>query len=89
MSNEMGGSNGKPPLDEEGIDSRQTAAFLQLHFKTVERPARKRIIPATRFGKKWQFLRSVLREWRREQMYLNLKKTHTSTKQKQKENEDE
>ena len=62
MNDEMDGSNGKPPLDEEGIDSRAAAAFLQIHHKTVERLARKRLIPGTRFGKKWQFLRSVLSE---------------------------
>jgi excisionase family DNA binding protein len=79
--------NGAQPLDEEAIDSRSAAAFLHIHYKTIERMARTGWIPATKVGKKWQFLRSLLSEWRKNQMYLNLNTDHPSTNNKRKENE--
>lgn len=62
------------------IDSKTAAAYLNIHYKTVELMARMGEIPATKSGKSWQFLRSMLSDWLREQMKSNLKRPLTSDK---------
>lgn len=48
---------------ERFLDSRQAAALLQIHPKTLQRLARKGEIRAMRVGKLWRFRASDLHEW--------------------------
>jgi len=57
---------------EETVDSHIAAAFLGIHYKTLERMARKGKVPADKLGQSWQFLLSLLSEWRKERMISNL-----------------
>lgn len=68
---------------EEAVNSRTAAAFLGIHYKTLERMARMGQVPAMKLGKEWQFLLSLLSEWRELQMNSNLKFPQNN---KQKEN---
>jgi excisionase family DNA binding protein len=72
-----------PP--ERQVDSRVAAAFLGVHYKTLERMARMGLLPAMKVGKSWQFLLSLLNEWRKEQMNSNLTKRLLSTNNKENE----
>jgi excisionase family DNA binding protein len=51
------------PTFERFLDSRQAAALLQIHPKTLQRLARKGEIRAMRVGKLWRFRASDLHEW--------------------------
>lgn len=85
----MNGSNngnGTEPAYEEPIDLWAAAAFLHIGPKTVERLARKGLLPANKRGRSWQFLKSQLSEWLREDMKSNLDKHKPQNKDKQKEN---
>lgn len=46
--------------DDETIDSETAAVLLHCDSQTVESLARRGIIPGTKFGKSWVFLRSQL-----------------------------
>jgi excisionase family DNA binding protein len=70
---------------ERSVGSREAADFLGIHYKSVERMARMGDVPAAKSGKAWQFLLSLLDEWRREQMRSNLTKT-SQIPQTEKEN---
>lgn len=83
------GGNGNQHPHEDSVDSRTAAAFLDIHYKTLERMARKGLIPAIKFGKSWQFLLSLLDEWRKKQMNSNLNKNQSPNKNEEKENEDQ
>jgi excisionase family DNA binding protein len=72
---------------EPPVNSKTAAAYLNIHYKTLERMARKRQVPAMKLGKEWQFLLSLLSEWRNERMNSNLKDRHPSNKNDKKENE--
>ncbi len=54
---------------ERFLDSRQAAALLQIHPKTLQRLARKGEIRAMRIGKLWRFRASDLDAW----VHLRLK----------------
>jgi excisionase family DNA binding protein len=82
MNDSTGGSNTLPSC-EEAVNSRTAAAFLGIHYKTLERMARLGQVPAMKLGKEWQFLLSLLSEWRELQMNSNLKFPQNN---KQKEN---
>ena len=86
MNEPNSGKDNHPP-HEDAVDSQTAAAFLGIHYKTLERLARMGLVPATKLGKKWQFLLSLLSEWRKEQMNSNLNQRQPSTQDKQKENE--
>jgi excisionase family DNA binding protein len=45
------------------VDSRTAAAALGIHYKTLEREARKGRVPAAKLGRSWQFRMSVLSDW--------------------------
>ena len=45
------------------LDSREAAALLQIHPKTLQRLARKGEIRAMRIGKLWRFRASDLNAW--------------------------
>ena len=51
------------PHFERFLDSRQAAALLQIHPKTLQRLARKGEIRAMRVGKLWRFRASDLHAW--------------------------
>ena len=70
---ECNDGNGNQPPHEEAVDSRTAAAFLHIHYKTLERKAHMGQVPAMKLGKEWQYLLSLLSEWRKEQMNSNLK----------------
>jgi len=48
---------------ERFLDSREAAALLQIHPKTLQRLARKGEIRAMRIGKLWRFRTSDLDAW--------------------------
>jgi len=60
------------PDFEPLMDSHEAADALQIHFKTLERKARKGEVPATRNGKAWVFRLSLLNTWLNAQMMANL-----------------
>ena len=66
--------NGNERHHESPIDSKTAAAYLNIHYKTLERMARMGEVPATKSGRAWQYLRSLLRNWLKEQMNSNLNK---------------
>jgi excisionase family DNA binding protein len=51
------------PYFERLLDSREAAALLQIHPKTLQRLARKGEIRAMRIGKLWRFRASDLHAW--------------------------
>jgi excisionase family DNA binding protein len=51
------------PHFERFLDSREAAALLQIHPKTLQRLARKGEIRAMRIGKLWRFRASDLDAW--------------------------
>jgi excisionase family DNA binding protein len=51
------------PHFERFLDSREEAALLQIHPKTLQRLARKGEIRAMRIGKLWRFRASDLDAW--------------------------
>ena len=51
------------PHFERFLDSREAAALLQIHPKTLQRLARKGEIRAVRVGKLWRFRASDLHVW--------------------------
>ena len=57
------------PHFERLVDSREAAALLQIHPKTLQRLARKGEIRAMRIGKLWRFRTSDLDAW----VHLRLK----------------
>jgi excisionase family DNA binding protein len=57
------------PHFERFLDSREAAALLQIHPKTLQRLARKGEIRAMRIGKLWRFRASDLDAW----VHLRLK----------------
>jgi excisionase family DNA binding protein len=76
----MRNGNGNEPPDESPIDSETAAAYLKIHPKTLERMARKGDVPATKYGRSWQFSKSLLREWLMARMNSNLKNPHSQKK---------
>jgi hypothetical protein len=86
---EINGDKGVEDTFELPVDSRTAALFIGIHYKTLEQMARMHLVPATKFGKSWQFLLSLLSEWRKEQMNSNLNKPAPPKNNEQKESEDE
>ena len=80
------GGNGNEIHDESPIDSKTAAAYLNIHYKTLERMARVGEVPATKSGRSWQFLRSLLRKWLNERMNSNLNKRKPPKDDEEKEN---
>jgi excisionase family DNA binding protein len=79
--------NGNEMNHEPPIDSKTAAAYLNIHYKTLERMARVGEVPATKSGRSWQFLRSLLRKWLKERMNSNLNKRRPSKNDEEKANE--
>jgi excisionase family DNA binding protein len=84
---ECSGGSGIQLPHEETVDSRVGARFLGVHYKTIEQMARMGQVPATKFGKSWRFLPSLLGEWRKEQMKSNLNKNPEPKNKKENEND--
>ena len=59
---------------ERFLDSREAAALLQIHPKTLQRLARKGEIRGMRLGKLWRFRTSDLDAW----VHLQLRSTSSS-----------
>jgi excisionase family DNA binding protein len=82
----------KPPIDdleqqilfEPPVDSRTAAAAIGIHYKTLERMARKGLVPATKLGRSWQFRLSVLSDWFNVQLKSNSEKDPLANKKKEK-----
>jgi len=51
------------PSFEPLLDLREAAAILGMHWKTLERMARGRKVPAFKVGKRWKFRLSALNAW--------------------------
>jgi hypothetical protein len=56
---------------EPPVDSRTAAAAIGIHYKTLERLARKGLVPATKLARSWQYRLSVLSEWFNGQLTSN------------------
>jgi len=50
---------------ERMLNTEEAAALLQIHPKTLQRMARKGIVPAFRIGDLWRFRASSLDQWLR------------------------
>jgi Helix-turn-helix domain len=48
---------------EPPVDSRTASAAIGIHYKTLERLARKGLVPAIKLGRSWQFRLSILSDW--------------------------
>lgn len=55
-------------LFEPLLDSREAAALLKIHHKTLERKAREGEVPAYQIAGKWRFRASELDGWLRSQL---------------------
>ena len=64
----MGGNSPKQQLFEPLLDSREAAALLQIHPKTLERKARTGEVPAYQIAGKWRFRASELDRWLQSQL---------------------
>ena len=51
------------PSFERLLDLREAAGILGMHWKTLERMARERKVPALKVGKRWKFRLSSLNLW--------------------------
>jgi len=49
-----------PRVFERLLDSEQAAALVKVHPKTLQRYARKGVVPGVRVGKRWRFRASEL-----------------------------
>jgi len=56
---------GNPAVFEPMVDSIEAASFLRIHPKTLQKMARKGIIPGHQIGDLWRFRLSELDEWLR------------------------
>jgi excisionase family DNA binding protein len=45
------------------LTAHEAAEYLRVHVKTVQKLARKQIVPCVRMGKYWRFRLSVLDQW--------------------------
>jgi excisionase family DNA binding protein len=70
MGNLKTNQNQPTPL-ESPVDSRTAAAYLGIHYKVLERMARKREVPAFKVGRSWMFKLSVLSDWLDQKMHSN------------------
>jgi excisionase family DNA binding protein len=52
-----------PQSFEPLLNLREAAAILGMHWKTLERMARERKVPALKVGKRWKFRLSSLNLW--------------------------
>jgi excisionase family DNA binding protein len=52
----------------ELLDSRQAAALLGIHPKTLQKLAKQNQVPAVRIGKLWRFQKSLIDRWLRSKM---------------------
>jgi excisionase family DNA binding protein len=48
---------------ERLLDLQEAASILGMHWKTLERMARNRKVPALKVGKRWKFRLSSLNTW--------------------------
>ena len=48
---------------EPPVDSRTASAAIGIHYKTLERLARRGLVPAIKLGRSWQFRLSILSDW--------------------------
>jgi excisionase family DNA binding protein len=53
---------------EQPLFTKEAAAFIRVHQKTMERWARDGVVPVHRYGKKYRFYTSELDEWMRSQV---------------------
>jgi len=53
---------------EPMLDSREAAALLHMHYKTLERKARRREIPGYQIAGRWYFRATELDTWLRFQL---------------------
>ena len=59
-------SLGSPSVPfERVLNTQEAAALLQIHPKTLQRIARRGLVPAFRIGDLWRFRASALDEWLR------------------------
>jgi excisionase family DNA binding protein len=65
------------------VDSHTAAASIGIHYKTLERLARKGKVPATKQGKAWQYRLSALSAWFDDQLKSNMTKNSIPTKKKE------
>ena len=88
MRNRDGESRYEIPR-EPPVDSETAAAYLNIHYKTLERMARMGEVPATKSGRSWQYLESLLSKWLKERMNSNLDKHRPQTSEEEKEDPSE
>jgi excisionase family DNA binding protein len=62
------GSSATPQIFEPLLDSREAAALLHVHYKTLERKARCGEIPGYQIAGRWYFRVSELDAWVRSQL---------------------
>ena len=55
----------QPSAFEKVLNTDEAAALLQIHPKTLQRMARRGIVPAFRIGDLWRFRASLLDQWLR------------------------
>ena len=69
---------------EPPVDSRTASAAIEVHYKTLERLARKGLVPATKLGRSWQFRLSILSDWFNGQLESNSETNSQANEKKEK-----
>ena len=72
-----------PIVFEPLVDSRTAAAELKMHYKTLERMARRGLIPATKIAGHWRFRLSIISGWINEELKSNSKTDSKAEKKKE------
>lgn len=62
------GRSAPTQLFEPLLDSREAAALLKIHYKTLERKARAGEVPGYQIAGKWRFRASELDDWLKSQL---------------------
>jgi excisionase family DNA binding protein len=73
-----------PIMFEPPVDSRTASAAIGIHYKTLERLARKGLVPATKLGRSWQFRLSILSDWFNGQLESNSETNSQANEKKEK-----
>jgi hypothetical protein len=69
---------------EPPVNSRTASAAIGIHYKTLERLARKGLVPAIKLGRSWQFRLSILSDWFNGELESNSETRSQANKKKEK-----
>jgi hypothetical protein len=65
------------------VDSRTASTAIGIHYKTLERMARKGLVPAAKLGRSWQFRLSILSDWFNRKLTSNVETNSQANEKKE------